>query len=181
MPIARGVVFLVGALLLGGLPACHAPQPPNSAPQPPKSAPQPPNSAPQPPNSAPQPPNSAGAAPALASGAIRRKLIEKQPVSELPGWETRLYLIEYGPGAVAPLHVHPVVGTGLVLEGSFESAFGDEAPTRVRTGEGFVDPAGVPHRLFRNLSADHALRFVVAYTIRVGQEIFYPGASVPPP
>jgi quercetin dioxygenase-like cupin family protein len=104
-------------------------------------------------------------------------LIDKRPATDLPGWETRLYLIEYEPRAVAPLHVHPAVGVGLVLDGSFESAFGDEPVVQVHAGQGFVDPAGVPHRLFRNLSSDHQLRFVIAYTIKTGEEIFYPGAS----
>jgi quercetin dioxygenase-like cupin family protein len=97
----------------------------------------------------------------------------------MPGWETRLYLVEYGPGAVAPLHVHPAVGVGLVLDGGFESAFGDDPVVQVRAGQGFVDPAGVPHRVFRNASCDHELRFVIAYTIRTGAEIFYAGTALP--
>jgi quercetin dioxygenase-like cupin family protein len=116
---------------------------------------------------------------ALKHGAIRRTLINRQPIAGLPGWETRLLLIEYGPGAVAPLHVHPADGIGIVINGSFESAFGDEAPIVVHTGEGFIDPAGVPHRLFRNLSEDSELRFLIAYTIRIGEETFYPGARLP--
>jgi mannose-6-phosphate isomerase-like protein (cupin superfamily) len=66
--------------------------------------------------------------------------------------------------------VHPAVGIGFVLEGRFESAFGDEPITPVRAGQGFVDQAGVTHRVFRNPSADHELRFVVAYTLQVGDE-----------
>ncbi len=106
-------------------------------------------------------------------------MVESQPATGLPGWETRLYLIEYGPGAVAPLHVHPVVGVGQVLEGSFASAFGDEPMTEVHAGQGFVDPAGVPHRAFRNLSADRPLRFLIAYTIHPNEPTFYPGSAVP--
>jgi quercetin dioxygenase-like cupin family protein len=87
-------------------------------------------------------------------------------------------LIEYGPSATAPLHVHPVEGVGRVLQGNFESAFGTGPLVQVHEGQGFVDPAGVPHRLFRNLSTTEPLRFVIAYTIRSGQPSFYPGASV---
>ena len=75
--------------------------------------------------------------------------------------------------------MHPALGVGMVLEGSFESAFGDEPLVRVNAGQGFVDPAAVPHRVFRNLSQNSELRFVIAYTIREGQEIFYPGARLP--
>lgn len=117
----------------------------------------------------------------LAAGQIRRTMLGSQPATDLPGWETRLYLIEYGPSAVAPLHIHPVVGVGYVLEGSFESAFENQQQVLVKTGERFVDPAAVPHRLFRNASTTAPLRFVVAYTIRPEQQIVYPGGSLPLP
>jgi quercetin dioxygenase-like cupin family protein len=154
MTIGRGLVL--GGIVCGVLSACNATKPPASA-------------------SASTPPMEA-----VAAGKIRRTLINKRPAIGLPGWETRLYLIEYGPGAVAPLHVHPAVGVGLVLDGTFESAFGDDAAVQIHAGQGFVDPAGVPHRVFRNLSSDHELRFVIAYTIRTGEEIFYPGPSLGP-
>jgi quercetin dioxygenase-like cupin family protein len=155
MTIGRGLVL--GGLVCGVLSACHAATPPASA------------------NA------STPAVEAVALGKIRRTLINKRPVIDLPGWETRLYLVEYGPGAVAPLHVHPAAGVGLVLDGTFESAFGDDPAVQVHAGQGFVDSAGVPHRVFRNLSSDHELRFVIAYTIKTGEEMFYPGASLGTP
>lgn len=115
----------------------------------------------------------------LAKGQIRRTALGSQATPAAPGWETRLYLIEYGPGATAPLHVHPFVGIGYVLEGSFESAFGDESPHVIHAGEQFVDPPAVPHRLFKNVSDTAPLRFVIAYTMRADREIFYPGAKLP--
>lgn len=105
--------------------------------------------------------------------SIRRTIVGRTPAHE-PGWETRLYLIEYPPGAAAPLHAHPVVGVGWVVEGEFESAFGDDPVTRVRAGQSFTDPADVPHRIFRNTSSERWLRFVIAYTIRVEDENFRP-------
>jgi quercetin dioxygenase-like cupin family protein len=108
----------------------------------------------------------------LSSG-IRRTIIGRAPAHE-GGWETRLYLIEYPPGAAAPPHVHPVVGVGWVIEGEFESAFGDDAVTTVKAGQSFTDLDRVPHRVFRNTSTEHPLRFVIAYTIRTGEENFHP-------
>jgi len=87
----------------------------------------------------------------------------------MPGWETRLYLIEYPPGVVAPRHAHPFVGIGYVLEGRFESAFEGETPTIVESGRSFVDKAEVVHVLFRNPDPVHPLRFLIAYTIRKGE------------
>ncbi len=105
-----------------------------------------------------------------AAGGIKRTLIGRKPAADLPGWETRLYLIEYPPGATAPVHTHPAIGVGFVIDGRFESAFGDEPVVEVQSGQGFVDQAEVPHRVFRNPSLDHGLRFVVAYTLRAGEE-----------
>jgi quercetin dioxygenase-like cupin family protein len=146
-------MLLVGGLACCALPACHSTKPVLSA------------------------ASVAGVGHALSRGEIRRTLIDKRPATNLQGWETRLYLIEYGPGAVAPLHTHPVVGIGFVLSGSFESAFGDEPVARVQAGHGFVDPAEIPHRVFRNVSVSDDLRFVVAYTIRPEEEIFHLGGG----
>lgn len=77
----------------------------------------------------------------------------------------------------APLHVHPAAGVGFVLDGSFESAFGSEAISRVTAGHGFVDQTGVTHRVFRNPSATEPLRFVIAYTLPDGEPPFRPAGS----
>ncbi|HEX3906001.1 MAG TPA: cupin domain-containing protein [Polyangia bacterium] len=111
--------------------------------------------------------------PADSATGVRRTIIGRAPAHEA-GWETRLYLIEYPPGAAAPPHIHPVVGVGWVVEGEFESAFGDGGVTRVRAGQAFTDLAEVPHRLFRNTSAQHPLRFVIGYTIRNDDESLRP-------
>jgi len=105
--------------------------------------------------------------------AIRRTLIDQRPAG-VGGWQTRLYLIEYPPLAEAPLHVHPAAGIGFVLEGSFDSAFGDEAVSHVTSGHGFVDQPAVTHRVFRNPSATEPLRFVIAYTLPDGEPPFRP-------
>jgi quercetin dioxygenase-like cupin family protein len=130
-----------------------------------------------PPSAPGSPGGPAAVAPGNAAGGIRRTLVDRRPATDLPGWETRLYLIEYPPGAAAPIHVHPAVGIGFVLEGRFESAFGEEPISQVQAGQGFVDQGGVTHRVFRNPSADHELRFVVAYTLRAGDEPFRLGPA----
>ena len=100
---------------------------------------------------------------------VRRTLLSRHDVKEMPGWETRLYLIEYPPGASAPPHRHPAAGLGYVIEGAFESAFDGEAPTRTGEGESFVDAPDKVHAMFRNVSAEKPLRFVIGYTIRTGE------------
>ena len=49
---------------------------------------------------------------------IHRTLLGSTPVEGLPGWETRLYMIEYSPGADGSGHHHPVVGVGYMLRGT---------------------------------------------------------------
>jgi quercetin dioxygenase-like cupin family protein len=97
---------------------------------------------------------------------ISRTLLRQMDIPALPGWETRVYLIEYGPGVSAPLHHHPVDGLGYVIHGSFESAFENETPAIVQQGESFTDPALKQHTLFRNADAAEPLSFVMIYTVQ---------------
>ena len=99
---------------------------------------------------------------------ITRKLLQTSPISELPGWETRLFLIEYPPGADASGHSHPVVGLGYVLEGSVISAFDDAEPATYTAGQSFMDQASF-HRISRNGSDTEPLRFLIAYTVKTGE------------
>ena len=106
-----------------------------------------------------------------AAPPITRTLLEQRDLEESPGWETRLYLIHYEPGAAAPLHHHPVEGMGYVVRGSFESAFEGEAPVVVHDGQSFRDRAKVPHTLFRNADPSKPLDFVIAYVVRKGAPV----------
>src|SRR5690242_6966505 len=97
------------------------------------------------------------------TNTVHRTLLCASPVEGLPGWETRLYLIEYPPGADSGGHHHPVVGIGYMLDGAILSAFGDEDVTTIRGGESFVDAAHLIHTVSKNASATEPLRFIVAY------------------
>jgi quercetin dioxygenase-like cupin family protein len=102
---------------------------------------------------------------------IQRTLLCSSPVEGLPGWETRLYLIEYPPGADGSGHHHPVVGLGYMLQGTILSAFGDEQPVAIRKGESFLDAAHRIHTVARNASETELLRFVIAYTVKQGEPV----------
>jgi hypothetical protein len=41
------------------------------------------------------------------STEITRELLQTTPLADLPGWEVRLFLISYPPGADANNHSHP--------------------------------------------------------------------------
>ena len=102
---------------------------------------------------------------------VRRTLLAQHPIDGLPGLESRIYLIEFPPGAESKLHLHTTPGVGYVLEGSFESAFGDEPPVVKRAGDAFVDLANQPHH-FKNADARRPLRFVVAGTFHMDEPLF---------
>lgn len=103
--------------------------------------------------------------------AVTRSLLMQREIAALPGREARIYLIEFPPAARAKLHVHTAVGVGYVLEGSFESAFGDEPATRKRAGEAFIDSVGKPHH-FKNADSTRPLRFVVAGVYHRDEPLF---------
>ena len=106
-----------------------------------------------------------------SSTGIQRTLLCSSPVDGLPGSETRLYLIEYSPGADGSGHRHPVVGLGYMLRGTILSAFGDEQPVAIPEGESFVDAAHQIHTVSRNASKSEPLRFVIAYTVKQGEPV----------
>ncbi len=102
------------------------------------------------------------------SAEVIRTLLETSVVGDMPGWETRLFLVTYPPGADASGHSHPVVGIGFVLEGTMVTAFDQDPEETFVAGQSFQDRASV-HRVSRNGSLTEAMRFLIAYTIRQGE------------
>lgn len=102
---------------------------------------------------------------------VKRSLLAQQEIPDLPGMESRIYLMEFPPGAASKLHLHTAQGIGYVLQGSFESAFGDDPVVTKRAGDGFVDTPGRPHH-FRNPDPTQPLRFVFAGTFHKDEPLF---------
>jgi quercetin dioxygenase-like cupin family protein len=99
---------------------------------------------------------------------VTRELLQTSPVEGMPGWEMRLFLITYPPGADASNHSHPVVGIGLVLEGTMISGFGNDPEEIFTAGQSFRDRASF-HRVSRNGSQTEPMKFLIAYTVREGE------------
>jgi quercetin dioxygenase-like cupin family protein len=106
-----------------------------------------------------------------SSQAIKRTLLQVTPVESMPGWETRLYLVEYQPGADGSGHHHPAVGVGYVLSGSILSAFSAEEPVLYRLGESFMDAAHEVHTACRNASETEPMSLLLAYTVKRGEPV----------
>lgn len=99
---------------------------------------------------------------------IVRTVIEKRAI---PGTaqEMQMILITFQPGAASPLHHHPVGGLNYIVEGTAESAYGDDAPKLYRAGDTLQDLPNIPHTLFRNASNTEILRFLVFTNLKPGQ------------
>ncbi len=102
------------------------------------------------------------------SSGITRTLLQSAPVEGAPGWETRLFLIDYPAGADGSGHSHPVPGIGYVIAGTMVSAFDDDTEETINAGQGFQDKASF-HRVSRNGSATEPMQFLIAYTVRIGE------------
>jgi quercetin dioxygenase-like cupin family protein len=106
-----------------------------------------------------------------AANGVSRTVLEHQELAN--GEEFRLVLTELPPGLSVPSHYHPVFALSYVLEGVAESRYEDEpAVSRVAAGQSTVDKPDVMHSLFRNPDPNSPLKFLVAFTIKKGDEFF---------
>ena len=105
--------------------------------------------------------------------SIKRTILQIIPLQNLPGWESRLVLLEYPPSTKAPLHRHPVAATGFVLEGEVLSQWEGGEIERYSTGDSFIDHGLTLHVRSENLSNDKPLKLLCNYVIQTGQANVY--------
>ena len=85
-----------------------------------------------------------------------------QPLSDLPGREVRISLLDRAPQASSPPYRHPGHHTfGYVLEGTYEFAVDGGAPRTLKAGEVFYEPPGALHSTSRNPSSDQRTKILV--------------------
>ena len=85
-----------------------------------------------------------------------------QALSDLPGREVRMSLLDRPPQASSPPHRHPGHHTfGYVLEGTYEFAVDGGAPRTLKAGEVFYEPPGALHSTSRNPSSNARTRILV--------------------
>ena len=106
-----------------------------------------------------------------AANGVSRTILEHQELAN--GEEFRLALTELPPGLSVPSHYHPVYAFSYVLEGVAESRYEDQPEVlRVAAGQSAVDRPNVTHSLFRNPDPNAPLKFLVAFTIKKGEDFF---------
>lgn len=101
--------------------------------------------------------------------SIQRTVLQSLPIPELPGWESRLVLLEYPPGVAAPVHDHPVSATGFVVSGTVVSQWEGGEEERYTTGDTFIDHGEKIHLRSENESKTEPLKFLLSYVIKVGE------------
>jgi quercetin dioxygenase-like cupin family protein len=85
-----------------------------------------------------------------------------QPLSDLPGREVRITLLDRPPGNASPPHHHPGHHTfGYVVEGSYELGINGQPTKLLKAGDTFYEPPGAIHSVSKNASPDKSLKIVV--------------------
>ena len=85
-----------------------------------------------------------------------------QALSDLPGREVRISLLDRPPQASSPPHRHPGHHTfGYVVEGTYEFAVDGGAPKTLKAGDVFYEPPGALHSTSRNPSSDQRTKILV--------------------
>jgi len=85
-----------------------------------------------------------------------------QPLTDLPGREVRMSLLDREPGASSARHRHPGHHTfGYVIEGTYDFAINGEAARTLKAGDTFYEPPTAIHSTSRNPSTDKRVKILV--------------------
>lgn len=97
--------------------------------------------------------------------ATQRIDVMTQALSDIPGREVRITLLDLMPGHASPPHRHPGHHVfGYIVDGTYEWKIGDGPVKTLKPGEAFYEPPGVLHAVSRNASATSRAK-VVAFMV----------------
>lgn len=102
------------------------------------------------------------------NATVTRVEMMRKEIPGAAGREAVMYLITLPPGAAAPVHAHPGIGVGYVLEGSYESQYEGETLQRFEAGDAIYDLVHTPHLIARNASDTVPLRFLMTFVVAKG-------------
>jgi uncharacterized protein YbjT (DUF2867 family)/quercetin dioxygenase-like cupin family protein len=95
-------------------------------------------------------------------------------LTDLPGKEGLMLLIEYPPGSSDPIHRHNAHGFIYVLEGSIVMQVGDGKEVTLTPGQTFYEGPEDVHVVGRNASETKAAKFVVFFVKDKGAPVLVP-------
>src|SRR4051794_21723595 len=105
---------------------------------------------------------------------IQRTVVHKADVS-VPGREAVIARVEVAPGASAGRHTHPGDEISYVMEGEGEILIDGQPTRKVKTGDGFVIPAGSIHDAHNGGTVPFKL--VGVYVVEKGKPLATPAAK----
>lgn len=115
----------------------------------------------------------AGAAP------VARTLVQKAtPAVNLDGWQITASEVTYPPGEASGQHRHPGFVVGYVLEGQYQFAVNNDAPTVLGAGQMFFesfDAPGQVHAVSGNASATQTTRILAIVFHKKGDPVTITG------
>lgn len=110
----------------------------------------------------------AGVAMAQQSGIKRTPL---QKLDFPPGYNTVTAIAEVPAGGAAGRHIHPGAETGYVLEGELELIIDGKPPVKIKAGESYQIPEGVPHDA---KAGDKPFKVLGVYVVKAGEPLAKP-------
>jgi len=103
--------------------------------------------------------------------AFKRTEIQRVDLST-PGREVVMVVADIPSEATSGRHTHPGEEVAYILEGAIVLDVAGKSPVTLKTGQGFVIPAGVPHSATNKASAP--ARVLANYIIEKGKPIATP-------
>lgn len=97
-----------------------------------------------------------------------------KPLSDIPGKEALMLVVEYPPGGADPVHRHDAHGLIYVLEGSVVMGVKGGKEVTLKEGETFYEGPDDIHTVGRNASKTKPARFVVVLVKDVGKPALVP-------
>ena len=98
--------------------------------------------------------------PLIAQEAKVTSLMSK-PLSDIPGKELLMIMVEYPPGSSDPVHRHNAQALVYVLEGSIAMGVNDEKPVTLTAGQTYYEGPNDIHTVGRNASNTMPAKFLV--------------------
>ena len=111
------------------------------------------------------------------NNGLTRTIVTKADVS-VAGREAVIAKVEVAPGAVAAWHTHPGDEMSYVIEGETELMVAGQPTRLIKTGEGFVIPAGIVHSAKNTGSVTAKLAGV--YVVEKGKPLASPAPAPAP-
>ena len=98
--------------------------------------------------------------PVIAQDAKVTSLMSK-PLSDIPGKELLMIMVEYPPGSSDPVHRHAAQALVYMLEGSIVMGVNGEKPVTLTAGQTFYEGPNDIHTVGRNASKTMPAKFLV--------------------